>query len=109
MGELVFTELKIQNYLVSEELSLSQKQNIFAFRTRKSEFSENFRYGGPFIPCKLCHLHVDSQNHAINCEEVRKSVKQKTGNYQEIFTHNISSETATMLEEIMKLRKNKLD
>ena len=79
MDELVFTELKIQNYLISEERSLSQKHNIFAFRTRMSEFSENFRNGGPSIPCKLCYLHVDSQNPAINCEEVRKvSRKQES-------------------------------
>ena len=30
MDELVFTELKIQNYLVSDELTVNQKWNIFA-------------------------------------------------------------------------------
>ena len=43
MDDVIFTELKIQDYLVSEELSLAQKQNIFLFRTRMSDFHENFR------------------------------------------------------------------
>ena len=107
MDDLVFTELKIQKYLLAEELSVNQKQTIFAFRTRMSDFSENFRNGGPSTPCKICNLHIDSQAHGVNCPEVLKNVN-KTGNYQEIFTDNISSDTATMLEAIMKYRKNKL-
>ena len=38
MDELVFTELKIQKYLESEELTVNQKRNIFALRTRISDF-----------------------------------------------------------------------
>ena len=108
MDELVFTELKIQKYLESEELTVNQKRNIFALRTRMADFGENFRNGGPSIPCKMCGLHVDSQTHAVNCQEILNSVKV-TGNYQEIFTDNISRETAKMLEMMSKLRKDKLD
>ena len=64
-----------------------------------ADFGENFRNGGPSIPCKMCGLHVDSQTHAVNCQEILNSVKV-TGNYQEIFTDNISRETATMLEKM---------
>ena len=51
--------------------------------------------------------NVDSQAHRVNCLEVQKNVK-KQGNYQEIFTDNISNDKTTMLEEIMKYRRDKL-
>ena len=107
MDDVIFTELKIQDYLVSEELSLAQKQNIFLFRTRMSDFHENFRGGNQSIPCKMCSLHVDSQNHSVNCIEIRKHVKM-SGKYDDIFTQKVSVETAVMLENIVKFRENKL-
>ena len=84
MDDVIFTELKIQEYLVSEELSLSQKQNVFLFRTRMSDFHENFRGGNPSIPCKMCSFHLDSQNHSVNCEEIRKHLNM-SGKYDEIY------------------------
>ena len=107
MDEVVFTELKIQEYLLSKKLSLSQKQTIFLFRTRMCNFHENFRGGNPSIPCKMCGSHLDSQNHSVNCEEIKKHVKM-SGKYEEIFTHKVSVETAVMLENIVKTRENKL-
>ena len=41
MDNLLFTELKIQEYLVAENISVEQKRNIFHFRTRMATFSEN--------------------------------------------------------------------
>ena len=52
-------------------------------------------------------MHVDSQNHAVNCIETMKNVKE-TGKYDEIFTNNISAGTAVMLEKILEFRENKL-
>ena len=52
-------------------------------------------------------MHVDSQNHAVNCFETMKNVKVR-GNYDEIFTNSISVETAAMLEKILEFRENKL-
>ena len=104
---LLYTELKIQDYLLSEETSVQQKRILFKFRTRMSNFTENFRGPNPPIPCKICNMHVDSQNHAVNCIETMKNVKE-TGKYDEIFTNNISAGTAVMLEKILEFRENKL-
>ena len=105
MENLLYTELEMQNYLVTEEITTEQKRIIFQFRTRMSEFDEN--YGNSENPCKMCFFHRDSQSHSVNCNETMRNVKSK-GNYNEIFANKVSKETARMLEEILETRKNKL-
>jgi hypothetical protein len=46
-------------------------------------------------------MHVDSQNHAVNCVETMQNVKE-TGKYEDIFSNNISVGTAAMLEKIVE-------
>ena len=46
-----------------------------------------------------------SQIHSIQCVDLMKNIKNK-GNYNEIFTNNISYETAAMLMEITDFREN---
>ena len=107
MDNLLYTELKIQDYLVSEDISVKQKRILFQFRTRMSNFAENYRGPNPPVPCKICCMHVDSQNHAVNCVETMKNVKE-TGKYDDIFTTNIPAGTAVMIERILEFRENKL-
>ena len=109
MENLVFTSLEIQNYLSSEEITLAQKRNIFLFRTRMADYGENYGGGSSqlTIPCKICLLHSDCQAHSVTCHETLKGVTKK-GNYKEIFTNKISTDTAIMLHEITEARKNKL-
>ena len=105
MNNLVYTELKIQAYLLSEELTLDQKRNIFLCRTRMSDFTENYRAGADIVtPCIVCKLHSDSLSHAVNCHETLKHIKTR-GSLLEIYTDNITIETARMLSEISEVRK----
>ena len=75
MDNLVFTELTIQDYLVSEKLSVEQKRIIFLFRTRMADYSENYRGQGPQKPCQICKFHVDSQTHSVNCAAAMKNIR----------------------------------
>ena len=43
MDDLIYTELKIQDYLVSESISLDEKRSIFHYGTRMARFAENYR------------------------------------------------------------------
>ena len=104
MDSLVYTELKIQNYLVSEDILVSQKRNIFLFRTRMAEYGQNYPAGFHTIPCKMCGLHTDCQTHSTNCKETMRKVRVH-GNYNEIYTDNISKNTALMLQQILEVRK----
>ena len=108
MDNVIYTELNIQTYLMSEELSVEQKRIIFHFRTRMANFAENFRGQNPSIPCKICLMHVDSQEHGVNCTVTKKSLK-KAGKYEEIFTNNITVATAQMLQELVEFRKEQLE
>ena len=107
MDNLVYTELEIQDYLLDEDISTEQKRNIFKFRTMMSDFAGNYSSSDTPQPCKMCFFHRDSQSHAVNCHETMKNVTAK-GNYNEIFSKQISKKTACMLEQIIESRKNKL-
>ena len=103
MDDVLYTELKIQDYLLSEELTVDQKRVVFLYRTRMANYSENYRGKDPPKPCKVCKLHVDCQAHGVRCLETRKHIKT-IGKFDEIFSGNISSKTALMLEEIENYR-----
>ena len=107
MDNLVYTDLKTQDYLLSTDISTEQKRNIFLFRTRMADFSENFKNSNIDEPCRMCYQFRDSQVHAINCFETMKHVSTK-GNINEVYTSNISRETAIIITHIAKVRKNKL-
>ena len=71
--------------------------------------SENYRDGTNVVkPCRICNSHSDCQVHSVCCQHTLISVKAR-GNYSGIFSNNISSNTATMLEEITEVRKNYQD
>ena len=72
-----------------------------------ADFSENFKNSNIVEPCRMCYQFRDSQVHAINCFETMKHVSTK-GNINEVYTSNISRETAIMITHIAKVRKNKL-
>ena len=109
MDNLIFTELKMQDYLMSDKLSLELKRNIFLFRTRMVNFAENFRSGSDTVsPCVVCKTHTDCFSHALNCHEILKHVKSR-GDFREIYTNNISCETAMMLKEISDVRNRAME
>ena len=108
MDDMMYTEVKIQDYFLNQEFTTSQKRNIFLFRTRMANFSENFQGFNPPLPCKICRMDIDSQSHSVICFLTIKDIKQK-GNYEEIFLNKISKDTAVMLGKIMEIRKKKDD
>ena len=107
MDNVVYPELKIQDYLLSEDISTAEKMNLFHFRTRMASFSDNYRDGSNQpIPCKMCGFHRDCQEHSVTCHATMANVTHR-GKYLEIFSSKISRETATMLMEIMNNRQEK--
>ena len=86
--DLVYTDLEIHKYWVSEELSTYQKRTIFHFRTLMAEFSENYKQKEVVKSSQICKMHSDCQDHSVVCHETMKHVKIKR-NYTEMFTNNI--------------------
>ena len=106
MDNLIYTDLKIQDYLHDENTTTEQKRIIFLFRTRMADYHDNFREGKFPLPCRICGLHIDSQSHSVKCDQTTQNLKYK-GNYNEIFLSNISKEMAIFLEKITEIRKPK--
>ena len=73
-----------------------------------ANYFENFRGGSDNAAalCIVCKMHIDSFSHAVNCDKTLKLIKSR-GNINEIFTQNVSRETAMLLEEITEVRKQK--
>ena len=65
MDNLFYTDLKTQDYLLSDDTTVKQKRNLFLFRTRMADYNDNFRGGNLPLPCKICKLHLDSQSHSV--------------------------------------------
>ena len=53
MDNIVHTELKSADYLLSEDISVEKKRTIFLFRTHMTQFSEN-AHGFPSSLHRMC-------------------------------------------------------
>ena len=104
MDNLEYKELKMQNYMQSEDLKTKQKKLIFKGRVKMLEFGENYRGGRPQVTCPLCSLHLDNQEMSFQCPVVKSEV-DITGNIEDIYKEAIKPETAETLEKILEFRK----
>ena len=70
MDNIDYYELKMQDYLKNEKISVKQARILFKYRTRMARFWENFKAGRPPQPCPVCKdgLSVDTQRHSFNCK-----------------------------------------
>ena len=105
MSSTFYSELKLQPYLKSDDLTVIQAKTVFSFRIRMAQFSENYRGQADQAACKLCQLHLDNQPMSFHCSVIRANLNVR-GNYEEIFSDNISKEIAETLVEILHFRED---
>ena len=105
MDNLEYVELKIQNYLKDEEISVKEAQNLYRYRTRVAKFKENFKNSYVGIACPLCLVQPDTQAHCVQCPVIKDIITVK-GNYSHIFSDDISSDISKSLLEITTFREN---
>ena len=106
LSNLVYTDLKLQEYM--KELTTSQAQTVFAYRSRMAQYSENYRGGQGHLPCPLCLMHLDCQSMSFNCPSVKENIKIQ-GKYENIFCDKIEPELAETLVKIDKYRKTYIE
>ena len=102
--ELIYTQLKMQDYLHLENMTRIQAIALFKFRTRMAPFGENFRAGRINCICPLCFSHLDSQEESFNCGAL-KNLLQIRGRYRDIYTNNFSQQLISTIYNIYKYRK----
>ena len=104
MKNLNYSSITMQNYFKRRDLNVEQKKTIFKFRTRMSEFGDNFRGGRDQVPCPLCDTHVDKQELSYQCKVIQKEI-DIAGSYEEIYSDNMNIDTVKTLQKILETRK----
>ena len=104
LKNLDYQELKTQDYLLCQEMTVIQAKILLKFRTRMANFSNNYKGNTEVKECKQCKKHPDSQDMIYECEYNKKYI-QMSGKYEDIFEVKIEIKMAKMLEEISKSRE----
>ena len=107
MANLIYTELKAQDYLTSENTRAEYVINIFKFRVRMAPFGENFRGGEDHIMCPLCQNHWDSQTMSFQCSYFKGKVAIEC-DMKEILSDKVTVETGKTLTNMLRIREDKL-
>ena len=78
-------DFKCQEYLITEKLSVEEKQLLFSFRNRTYECKTNYKnkYGSD-LSCFVCKAE-DSQQHLLQCE-LASDVNTEGLEYSDIFS-----------------------
>ena len=90
LSQIDYQELKIQEYLLSDDISIRNKKLIFSLRSEMVSVSKNY---GLIKLCKYCP-EIDSQEHLIKCvklEEVKPNtiLNHNEIEYKDIFSNNV--------------------
>ena len=104
MDNLFYSELRMQPYLKSNLFTAEQAKMIYSFRTRMSNFKENYRGSQGHSPCPLCLVHLDSQAAAFQCPKLKQEIEVK-GNLDKIFSEKIPLDLVITLAKILEFRQ----
>ena len=108
MWNVTYKDLKIQDYLLREDIKPSDKKTIFRYRTRMENFGENFRGGNGPATCPLCKLHLDNQEMSFQCPVIKSEITIM-GDIKDVYKEDIKTETVRTIAKIAELRKTKLE
>ena len=104
MDDLIYSELKMQNYLKTEDIPVNEAKNLFQYRTKSANFKDNFGDRYENKGCPLCTVQLDTQVHSVQCEIVKDEIPIE-GRYSDIFKKKIPSNISKTLLKISKLRE----
>ena len=101
---------KMQDYLLTEKLSLSEKRLLFSLRIRMLEVKNNFKSKyGENLKCSLCENHQEDQEHLLICPEIVSEVDTSQILYKDIFgTIEKQIEAVKIWKQVQKVRNSKL-
>ena len=105
MKDLHYPKLIMQNYFDLPNMNVTQAKVLMKFRLRMASFGENFRGQSVTIICPLCGLHPDSQSASFNCQFMKTHFLIE-GQYNDIFSDNVSSQLVRTLTKIQSFRED---
>ena len=91
---LKYSELKIQNYLISDNFTTKESKFLFKIRTHmlnvKANFKEKYKNDSQseeeYLRCDLCSKHIDNQENLLICESLDISENIE---YKDMFSTNV--------------------
>ena len=115
IGNINYSEHRIQNYLLSEELSVQQKKLLTHLRCKMTKVRANYTKMYESKYCQLClqkgEIFEDSQDHILLCKSLFENGELDTGtDYFDIFSEKIDKQEkiTILIEEKLKQREQKL-
>ena len=108
MEKLDYMELGIKPYFSLEGLKITEIRELFKFRVRMSNFSENFRGKGGSVNCPLCNKHMDNQASMYQCPVLRKKV-DLDADISDVYTDEVKVESIKILMETLRLREKLIE
>ena len=93
---LKYSNLKMQEYLLLNNMNKNEAIILFKFRTRMAPFGENYK--------AYCFSHIDSKEESFKCSTLNKMIDIR-GKYEDFFLGNFSEALIKTLYHIYKYRK----
>ena len=107
LDNLMYTDLKLQPYLKSEQIPVQEATNLFRYRVTVAKFRENFKemYKNKTKVCPFCTINLDTQSNSLQCDQMIRKVGME-GKYEVIFKQKIPADISRTLFNISQLRKD---
>ena len=115
MGKLWYSELAMQNYLSTQELSTPKKKLLFLLRVRMLKIPNNM---GQRSVCSLCqnenNRHLDNQEHLLLCAKIRENLREIDDydniKYEHIYETDIQKlkPAINLLQKAIRTRNSKV-
>ena len=111
LANLKYDELKPQDYLMNNSVSIVDKKFLFKLRNRMLNVGENM--GRHLDMCPLCFIAKDTQSHILKCPiiDIHRDFNGDTETteirYEDIFSNNvkISSQAASKIRKRFRSRE----
>ena len=116
-----YNQLKIANYLVSDNITTEEAKMLFKIRTDMIEVKENFKHkfmkksntsqmNEEALLCPLCKLHVDNVETIFQCSALGY-INNKNVKFQDFFSQDMNKVSIAIKEfkQIWKIRQQKLE
>ena len=101
LSNLHYSKFQTQSYLTNKDIPMTNKIEVFKFRTRMSNFSKNY---GSTDPCPACRKHVDSQEELMNCSQVVENF-ENLHLLRNLYEEEVDPEAAKLITDIVRFRE----
>ena len=106
---IIYSDVKMQPYLMDKGLDNQEKRNVFKFRTHMAKFKHNYRGYYEETKCPVCNEHEDTQEQSFSCPKIFTAEEIKESDeYEKIFTENIDKKIVKKISRIVEVREKTL-